>query len=98
MIFKSSNGRTYEATFNKKYSWLEDNRFYLEIIKGDPIKCRDDGSGDDRVYAIAPYYDLAAGIIFWKNKQYDEQDMIDAFAPQDLRKYLDKVIKNLILL
>jgi hypothetical protein len=98
MIFKSSNGRTYKADFNKKYSWLEDNRFYLEIIKGNPIRCRNDGSGDDRVYAIAPYYDPIAGIIYWENKGRDEQDMINAFVPQDLREYLDKVVRKLVLL
>ena len=98
MIFESSNGRTYEADFNKKYSWMEDNRFWLEIVKGDPIRCRDDGTGDDKVYAIAPYYDPIAGTIKWINDMYNEQDMIDAFAPQDLREYLDEVVKHIILL
>ena len=98
MIFKSSNGRTYEANFNKKYPWLEDNRFYLEIIAGNPIKCRDDGTGDDRVYAIAPYYDPIAGVIHWVNTERDEQELIEAFVPDDLREYLDKVVKNIVLI
>ena|SRR5271165_5990105 len=99
MMFKSSNGRTYEIDFNRKYSWLEDNRFWLEIVEGDPIRCRDfDSSGDDRVYAIAPYYNAMAGTIQWINLEREEQELINAFVPQDLREYCDKLVKNLVLL
>jgi len=98
IYFKSSNGRTYEADFNKRYPWMEDNRFWLEIVVGDPIECVNDGSGDPRCYALAPYYDPIAGTIKWINDMCDEQELINAFAPDDLREYLDKVVKNLVLL
>ena len=100
MIFASSNGRTYKIDFNQRYGWMEYDRFYIEIVKGDPIRIDhwDDGSGDNRCYSIAPRYDKVAGIIHWANPMYDDTKLIAAFVPDDLREYLDKVVKNLILL
>lgn len=100
MIFESSNGRTYQIDFNRVCSWLGDDQFWIAIVKGDPIRVDDwdDGSGDNRCYALVPCYDKISETILWDNPLYHDSKITMAFVPDDLREFCDKVVRNLVLL